>query len=97
LILFPFYFFGALGLFLVLTLVSRVLRLKVTAATLGVVSVVLGISVVAVPLMTDVIDLEHFGGRYLLALAALTFVLAALDTLLEPLLPLPLDRELADV
>jgi uncharacterized membrane protein YadS len=96
-ILIPFYFFSAIGLFLILTLLARVLRLQVTANALAISAVVLGLSVVAVPLLTDVLDLAHYGGRYLLLLGAITFALAALDTLLEPLLPLPLDRELEKI
>lgn len=96
LILIPFYFFGATGLFLILTIVSRLLRLTVTASALAITSVVLGLCFVAVPLMTDLLDLDHYAGRYLLVLGSITFLLAALDALLEPLLPLPLDRELAD-
>ena len=54
-----------------------------------------GLSFVAVPLMSDLLDLEHYAGRYLLGLGTITFLLAAIDTILEPLLPLPLDHELA--
>jgi hypothetical protein len=96
LILIPFYFFGAVGLFLTLTLLARLLRLKVTANAVAMSSVVLGLSFVAVPLMTDVLDLDHFAGRYLLVLGVLTFALAAIDTALAAVLPLPLDKELAE-
>ena len=95
LILIPFYFFGATGLFLLLTIASRLLRLKVTASTLAVTSVVLGLAFVIVPLVSDLLDLEHYAGRYVLGLGLVTFLIAAVDTILEPLLPLPLDQELA--
>ena len=95
LILIPFYFFGATGLFLRLTIASRLLRLKVTASTLAVTSVVLGLAFVIVPLVSDLLDLEHYAGRYVLGLGVVTFLIAAVDTILEPLLPLPLDQELA--
>jgi hypothetical protein len=95
LIVIPFYVFSAIGLFLAFTLVARLLRLKITVNAIAVTSVALGVAVVAVPLMADLLDLEHYAARYLLVLGAATFALAILDTLLEPLLPLPLDRELA--
>jgi len=94
LVVIPFYFFGAIATFLVLALASRVLRLSASANALAIAAVVLGVGVVAVPLAADWIDLVHLGGRRLLVLGAATFVLAALDTLLQPLLPLPADREL---
>lgn len=97
LILIPFYFFGATGLFLTLTVLCRLLRFKVTANAIALTSVIAGLSFVAVPLMTDLLDLDHYAGRYLLGLGAITFVLAAIDTLLEPVLPLPLDAELAKI
>lgn len=96
LVVIPFYFFSAILTFLVLALVSRVVRVKVGANGLGITAVVLAVAVVAVPLALDWIDLEHLNGRRLLALGAATFVLAALDTLLQPYLPLPADRELSD-
>jgi hypothetical protein len=92
----PFYFFGAIATFLVLALASRVLRLPVGANGLAITAVVLGVAVVAVPLAADWIDLAHLGGRRLLILAAATFVLAALNTLLQSWLPLPADQDLAE-
>jgi hypothetical protein len=95
LLVIPFYFFTALATFLVLALVSRVLRLKVGANALATTAVILGIGAVAVPLALDWIDLAHLSGRQLLVIGGITFVLAALDTLLEPLLPVPFDQELS--
>ena len=94
LVVIPFYFFGALATFLVLALASRVLRLRVGANGLAIAAVILGVGVVAVPLAADWIDLAHLGGRRLLVLGVATFVLAALDTALQSLLPLPADRDL---
>ena len=96
LVVIPFYFFAALGTFLALALTSRILRLKVGANALATAAVILGVAVVAVPLALDWVDLQHMTGRFLLGLGAVTFVLAALDTLLQRLLPLPIDRELAE-
>jgi hypothetical protein len=95
LLVIPLYFFTALATFLVLALVSRILRLKVGANTLATTAVILGIAAVVVPLALDWIDLAHLSGRQLLVIGGLTFVLAALDTLLEPLLPVRFDRELS--
>ena len=92
----PFYFFGAIATFLVLALASRVLRLQVGANGLAIAAVALGVAVVGVPLAADWIDLAHLGGRRLLVLAAATFVLAALNTLLQSWLPLPADRDLSE-
>jgi hypothetical protein len=97
LLLIPFYVFTAIGVFLVLSLLCRALRLKLAAHTLAVTAVSAGIAVVLLPLFGHLIDLPGFTGRRLLMLAGVTFVLAAIDALLEPLLPLPFDDELADV
>jgi hypothetical protein len=43
------------------------------------------------------IQLSDYTGRRLLMVAGVTFVLATIDTLLESVLPLPLDAELADL
>jgi len=95
LVVVPFYFFGALATFFVLTLISRVLRVKVGANTIATTAVVLGVFAVGIPLMLDWIDLAHLGGRRMLILGCTTFVLAALDTLLQGVLPLPVDGELS--
>lgn len=95
LLVIPLYFFTALATFLVLALVSRVLRLKVGANTLATAAVILGLGAVALPLALDWIDLHHLRGRQLLIIGGITFALAALDTLLEPLLSAPFDQELS--
>lgn len=96
LLLVPFYVFTAIGVFLVLSMLCRVLRLKLSANALAVTAVVSGIGFVLLPLIEG-ITLSDYTGLRLLILAAATFVLAALDTLIEPLLPLPIDRELSEL
>ena len=96
LIVVPFYFFAALSSFLALTLLGRLVRLKWGANALATAAVLLAVVAVAVPLSLDWIDVQHLSGRRLLALGAATLVLAALDTLLQSVLPLPLDRELSE-
>lgn len=97
LIVVPFYFFSAILTFLVLALACRITRAKIGANSLAIVAVILAVAVVAVPLALDWIDLAHMNGRRLLVLAVATVVLAAVDTLLQPLLPLPADRDLAEL
>jgi hypothetical protein len=92
----PFYFFAAILTFLVLALLCRLLRLQIGANALAITAVILAVAVVAVPLAAHWVVLAQLTARPMLALAAATFVLAALDTLLQPLLPLPVDRELSD-
>jgi hypothetical protein len=96
LVVVPFYFFSAILMFLVLALVSRLVRLQIGANALAITAVVLALAVVATPLAAHWIGLAQLTARPLLALTAATFLLAALDTLLQPLLPLPVDRELSD-
>jgi hypothetical protein len=97
LVVIPFYFFAAIATFLLLALAARALRLRVGANGLATAAVLLAVAVVAVPLAADWIDLAHLTGRRLLVLAAATVVLAALDTLLQSVLPLPADRDLAEL
>ncbi len=96
LVVIPFYFVSAIGTFLLLALVSRFVRLQVGANALAIASVIIALALVAVPLATGWTDLEHLGGRRLLELGVATFVLAAIDTLLQGWLPLPADRDLAE-
>ncbi len=95
LLLIPFYVFTAIGVFLVLSMLCRILRLKLSANALAITSVAAGIAFVLLPLLEG-ITLADYSGLRLLALAGVTFLLATLDTLLEPLLPLPIDRELSE-
>ncbi|MBX3027613.1 hypothetical protein KF840_22165 [bacterium] len=96
LLLVPFYVFIAIGVFLLLSILCRVLRLKLSANALAVTAVTVGVVIVLLPLFEG-IQLADYTGRRLLLVAGVTFVLATIDTLLEPLLPLPLDAELADL
>ena len=97
LVVIPFYFFGALTAFLLLSLASRMVRLRLGVNAVATASVVLAIIALALPLAFDWIGVEDLSGRRLLALGAASFVLAALDTVLRPLLPLPADRDLAEL
>ena len=95
-LLVPFYVFVAIGVFLLLSILCRVLRLKLSANALAVTAVIVGVVIVLLPLFEG-IQLSDYTGRRLLIIGVVTFVLATVDTLLEPLLPLPLDADLADL
>ena len=95
-LLVPFYFFIAIGVFLLLSLLCRVLRLKLTPTPSPSPRSCVGVVIVLLPLFEG-IELSDYTGRRLLVLGAVTFLLATIDTLLESLLPLPLDAELADL
>ena len=96
LVVIPFYFFSAIGTFLLLALGSRLVRFQAGANALAIAAVIIAVVLVAVPLATGWTDLEHLGGRRLLGLGIATFVLAAIDTALQAWLPLPADRDLAE-
>jgi hypothetical protein len=96
LLLIPFYVFIAIGIFLLLSILCRVVRVKLSANALAVTAVVVGVMVALLPLAEGV-ELSDYTGRRLLLVVATTFALAAIDTLLEPLLPLPLDAELPEL
>ena len=96
LLLVPFYVFIAIGVFLLLSILCRIVRLKLSANALAVTAVVVGVFVVLLPLFEG-IQLADYTGRRLLMVAGVTFVLATIDTLLQAVLPLPLDAELADL
>lgn len=95
-LLVPFYVFVAIGVFLLLSVLCRILRLKLSANALAVTAVIVGVVIVLLPLFEG-ITLADYTGRRLLVVGGVTFLLATIDTLLESVLPLPLDAELADL
>lgn len=96
LVLFPFYFFSALTVFLALTLLARLARLKIGANQIATTAVILALGVVVVPLALDHFDVHDYSGRRMMVLAGVSLVLALIDTILQAYLPLPLDRDLAE-
>jgi len=94
LILIPYYFFGALAALPLLMIVCRVIRLKVPIHVLVGIAIASSVGGIALPLILDLVDLQAFTARPMLLLGLASFVLAAIDGLLEPVLPLPLDKEL---
>lgn len=95
LVVIPYYFFSAVLCFLVLALAARILRLRVGANLLATAAVLLAVVAVAVSLTAGWVDLADLTLWRLLSLAAVSFVAAALDALLRPILPLPADADLA--
>jgi uncharacterized membrane protein len=97
LILIPFYFFAAVGVFLALSLACRGLRLALTAHTAAVSSVLLGLALVLVPLLTGAAHLADYSLRRLVPVLLGSFALAALDLFAEKHRRLPLDHELGEL
>lgn len=94
LILIPYYFFGALTLTAAVILVSRLLGLRIAAASavgFGVLGTVAGL---CVTLATYHVSIDNFRLVPLLFLALVSIVLAVADALLARYRPLPLDKEL---
>jgi hypothetical protein len=94
LILFPYYFFGALSLLLLMMVVARLLRLKVKVNALVMIAIIVSLVTVAFPLIVGWADIGDYSGRILLLIGVDSFILAAVDAALESRLPLPLDQEL---
>jgi hypothetical protein len=97
LIVIPYYFFSALTIFLLLVVVSRLVRSKATANTLATAAVVGGLLAVAGPLATEAVSIDDLGLVPMLVIAALSFALALIDALLKSSLVLPLDAELEEI
>ena len=96
LILIPFYFVGSITLLLSFILAARLLRLRVSVDPLVPAACALAIGLTLVPLVAGRVTLDAYGGRVLVVLIVASFALAGLDTLLRPLVPLPLDEELRE-
>lgn len=96
LVLIPFYFFAAVGAFLVLSVLCRTLRVTLTANAVATLAVFLGLAMIVAPLAARVTELSDYSLPRLTLLMAGTFALAALDTALDVRFPLALDRELGE-
>lgn len=96
-ILIPYYFFLALSVALLLVLLARLVRARVSASHLVTAAVLLALAGVSLPLATGWATIDDYTTRGFVVLAVASFLLAALDTLLGSALPLPLDRELEGI
>lgn len=97
LILIPYYFVGALAAMPLLLVASRMLRLTVAINTLTLGALAFTVVAIALPLAVGWLELRQFTAWPLAAIILLSFVLAALDSLLARVLPLPLDQELREL
>jgi hypothetical protein len=96
LIVIPFYLFGSITLLLSFILAARLLRLRVSVDPLVTGASALAIGLIVVPLVAGWVTLDAYRGRVLVLLIVTSFALAGLDTLLQRLVPLPLDEELRE-
>jgi hypothetical protein len=97
LIVVPLYFFTALTLSLSLILVARLIRVRVSFDTLATGASAVAIGLIVTLLVAGWLTLDAYMGRVLLVLIVASFAVAGLDTLLQSLLPLPLDDELYEL
>lgn len=94
LILFPYYFFGALTLLGVLLLVARLTRLEIAINTLVTTAIAVSLVALVVPFVFGWVGIASFTGLGVAMLLVASFAVAAVDALLYRSLPLPLDEEL---
>lgn len=97
LLLIGFYFFTSLTCLLALTVISRLVRASVAVNTLVMTSISVSFIAILVPLLTGWARLTDYSGTRLLMLGVASFILAAIDLILQRWLPLPLDEELAEL
>jgi hypothetical protein len=97
LIVIPLYFFAALSLLLLSIVGARLLRLRVSINPIVTAAVSAALLLVVAPVVIGWVTLEIYTGRLLVALLLASFAIAALDTLLQSLLPLRLDKELEEL
>lgn len=94
LIVFPYYFFGAILTLASLILLCRLFRLRVPAHVLVGTAILGSMLTLALSMGSGLVSLSELRFLPLLILAGTSLVLAALDLVLSRLLPLPLDQEL---
>ncbi len=97
LILFPYYFFTALTVYLVLVVACRIVRAQPSANPLATTAVVTGVVLTALPFVASNVSIDAYGWQGLVFLLVVSLALATVDTVLKSSLPLPLDQELEDV
>ncbi|HXQ22828.1 MAG TPA: hypothetical protein VN812_14210 [Candidatus Acidoferrales bacterium] len=97
LILIPYYFVGTLAALPFLMLICRLIRLKVAINVLVGTAIALSLAAIIVPAACKWLDPRAFTGRPMLLLVLLSFLFAAVDGVLAPHLPLPLDDEIRNL
>jgi hypothetical protein len=94
LILFPYYFFGALTLLGVFLLFARLMRARVSINALVIAAIVLPVIAMAIPLLLGWVGIASFTGLGVAVLLLTSFIFAAIDAIVCRSFPLPLDEEL---
>lgn len=94
LILFPYYFFGAMVVLGTMLIGSRLLRLRVSINTLVTIAIAVTLLLLIVPLALGWTRIRSFGGLGVAFLLLASFCVAALDAWLGRRLPLSLDVDL---
>ena len=97
LILFPYYFFGAVAALSCMMLLCRLLRVKVSINVLVGIAIPLSLAAIAFPLIGGWVGLAAFTSRPMIAIALVSVIAAAIDAGLVRHLPLPLDDELREL
>lgn len=97
LLLIGFYFFSAVTCLFGLVLLGRFVRASVSINTLVLTAISISFLAIALPLVLGWARLADYTGTRLLLLGVGSFILAAVDIVLQRWLPLPLDQELADL
>ena len=97
LLLIPYYFFAALSCLLLLLPAARLVRARISINALATTAVVLGLLLTLLPLLSGWTTMTNYTVTRLFLLACATVLLAVLDTALQSILPLPLDRELEEL
>ena len=97
LLLIAFYFFIALNLLLLLTVVSRFLRARTSINLLVITAVIAAAVITVLPPVTGWTRVADYRATQLLLLLLSSFVLALVDVSLERRLPLALDKELEEL
>jgi len=97
LLLIPYYFFAALSCLLVLLPAARLARARISINALATTAVALGLLLTLLPLLGGWTTTANYTVARMFLPVAATVLLAVLDTALQPLLPLPLDRELEEL
>jgi cyanate permease len=97
LILFPYYFFTALSLYLLFSLICRLVRAEASANSLAMTAVVGSVIATATPILIGSVPLASYSWPGLVALLVISSALAVADAVFKGSLPLALDEELEDV
>ncbi len=97
LIVIPYYFFTALSLYLLFSVICRIVRASVSANPLAIAAVVGALVATAAPLMSGTTRLAEYSWPGLVFLFVISLIFATVDTLLKNSLSLPADAELEDI